>query len=135
MTALTPANQLTLLRMFLIPASVILVVYGYLGWALAVFVLAGITDALDGLMATLTATRQEAYGHAHRVADTSAASHFTDNALDYAHLRRSLGEISTFLLRSIEITPPVPTTVRIELDWQFVDCAIKRRRLTRFFRQ
>ena len=34
MTALTPANQLTLLRMLLIPAFVILVVYGYLGWAL-----------------------------------------------------------------------------------------------------
>jgi len=51
MTALTPANQLTLLRMFLIPAFVILVVYGYLGWALIVFVTAGITDALDGLIA------------------------------------------------------------------------------------
>ena len=51
MTALTPANQLTLLRMLLIPAFVILVVYGYLGWALAVFMVAGITDALDGLIA------------------------------------------------------------------------------------
>lgn len=51
MTALTPANQLTLLRMLLIPAFVILVVYGYLGWALAVFVTAGATDALDGLIA------------------------------------------------------------------------------------
>jgi cyclic di-GMP phosphodiesterase len=30
-------------------------------------------DALDGLMATLTLTRPDAYGHAHRVADTSAA--------------------------------------------------------------
>jgi cardiolipin synthase (CMP-forming) len=51
MTVLTPANQLTLLRMFLIPAFVILVVYGHLGWAFAVFVTAGITDALDGLIA------------------------------------------------------------------------------------
>lgn len=51
MTALTPANQLTLLRMFLIPAFVILVVYGHLGWALSVFMIAGITDALDGLIA------------------------------------------------------------------------------------
>ena len=48
---LTPANQLTLLRMLLIPAFVILVVYGYLGWALIVFAAAGITDALDGLIA------------------------------------------------------------------------------------
>jgi len=51
MNALTPANQLTLLRMLLIPAFVILVVYGYLGWALIVFATAGITDGLDGLMA------------------------------------------------------------------------------------
>ena len=51
MTVLTPANQLTLLRMFLIPAFVILVVYGYLGSALAVFVTAGLTDALDGVIA------------------------------------------------------------------------------------
>jgi cardiolipin synthase len=51
MTTLTAANQLTLLRMLLIPAFVILVVYGHLGWALAVFVTAGITDALDGLIA------------------------------------------------------------------------------------
>ena len=51
MTALTPANQLTLLRMLLIPAFVILVLYGHLGWALIVFVTAGITDGLDGLIA------------------------------------------------------------------------------------
>jgi cardiolipin synthase len=52
MTSLiTPANQLTLLRMLLIPAFVILVVYGHLGWALIVFAVAGITDALDGLIA------------------------------------------------------------------------------------
>ena len=51
MSALTVANQLTLLRMLLIPAFVILVVYGYLGWALIVFATAGATDALDGLIA------------------------------------------------------------------------------------
>jgi cardiolipin synthase len=51
MTILTPANQLTLLRMLLIPAFVILVIYTHFGWALAVFVTAGITDALDGLLA------------------------------------------------------------------------------------
>src|SRR5436853_3154768 len=51
MTALTAANQVTLLRMLLIPAFVILVVYGHLGWALTVFVIAGATDAVDGLIA------------------------------------------------------------------------------------
>ena len=48
---LTAANQLTLLRMLLIPGFVILVIYGHLGWALTVFVTAGITDGLDGLIA------------------------------------------------------------------------------------
>jgi cardiolipin synthase len=51
MTAMTPANQLTLLRVMLIPAFVILVIYGHLGWALIVFGIAGLTDALDGLLA------------------------------------------------------------------------------------
>jgi len=48
---LTPANQLTLLRMFLIPAFVVLVIEGELGWALVVFATAGVTDALDGVIA------------------------------------------------------------------------------------
>jgi len=51
MSALTTANQLTLLRMLLIPVFAILVIYGYLGSALAVFVTAGLTDLLDGLIA------------------------------------------------------------------------------------
>jgi len=51
MTVLTVANQLTLLRIMLIPAFVILVIYGYLGWALVVFAAACLTDALDGLTA------------------------------------------------------------------------------------
>jgi cardiolipin synthase len=51
MTTLTAANQLTLLRVLLVPAFVILVVYGHFGWALIVFGAAGLTDALDGLIA------------------------------------------------------------------------------------
>ena len=47
---LTAAKQLTLLRMLLIPAFVILVLYGELGWALIVFVTAGVTDGLDGVI-------------------------------------------------------------------------------------
>ena len=41
----------------LVPAFVLLVVYGYLGWALIVFLAAGITDALDGLIARRTGQR------------------------------------------------------------------------------
>jgi cardiolipin synthase (CMP-forming) len=51
MGVLTIANQLTLLRMALIPVFAILLIYGYLGEALAVFVVAGLTDMLDGLIA------------------------------------------------------------------------------------
>ena len=51
MTVFTPANEVTLLRMLLIPAFVILVVYGHLGTALLVFAIAGVTDAVDGLLA------------------------------------------------------------------------------------
>jgi cardiolipin synthase (CMP-forming) len=48
---LTLANQLTILRIILVPVFVLLVVDGYLGSALIVFLTAGITDALDGLIA------------------------------------------------------------------------------------
>jgi cardiolipin synthase (CMP-forming) len=48
---LTAANQLTILRMLLIPAFVILLMYGYRGWALIVFFTAGVTDLFDGLIA------------------------------------------------------------------------------------
>lgn len=48
---LTIANQLTFLRLLLIPAFVLCVVYGRFGWALITFVVAGATDALDGLIA------------------------------------------------------------------------------------
>lgn len=51
MRNLTFANQLTILRIVLIPAFVLLVVYGRLGQALLVFITAGATDAFDGLIA------------------------------------------------------------------------------------
>ena len=54
MNQLTAANQLTLLRMVLIPPFAILLLYGFRGWALLVFLAAGITDLLDGLIARRT---------------------------------------------------------------------------------
>ncbi len=45
------ANQLTILRMAFVPVLVLLVVYNYFGGALAVFLLAGVTDLLDGFIA------------------------------------------------------------------------------------
>jgi cardiolipin synthase (CMP-forming) len=49
----TLANQLTLLRMGLAPLLVTLVLSREMRWALAVFIVAGITDLLDGLIARL----------------------------------------------------------------------------------
>jgi cardiolipin synthase (CMP-forming) len=51
---LTAANQLTILRMLLIPAFVILLLYEHRGWALTTFLVAGLTDLLDGLIARAT---------------------------------------------------------------------------------
>ena len=47
----TVANLLTIARMVLVPAFIILVVSNRPGWALAVFAAAGISDALDGFVA------------------------------------------------------------------------------------
>ncbi|HXK10446.1 MAG TPA: CDP-alcohol phosphatidyltransferase family protein [Vicinamibacteria bacterium] len=47
----TVANQLTMLRMALVPAFVLLTLGREFSWALVVFVVAGLTDALDGYIA------------------------------------------------------------------------------------
>jgi cardiolipin synthase len=54
MTVLTAANQLTLLRLLLVPVFAICIIYGLLGWALATFAIASATDLLDGLIARRT---------------------------------------------------------------------------------
>lgn len=48
---LTAPNQLTLLRMIFVPFIVIHLVDGHYLWALIVFVIAGFSDGLDGLLA------------------------------------------------------------------------------------
>jgi cardiolipin synthase len=48
---LTAPNQLTLLRMIFLPFIVINIVKHDFKWALALFVLAGMSDGLDGLLA------------------------------------------------------------------------------------
>src|SRR3990172_3309285 len=44
-------NIISLLRMALVPPVVILLLNGYYGWALLVFVSAGLSDGLDGYLA------------------------------------------------------------------------------------
>jgi cardiolipin synthase len=46
-------NLLTLMRLVFVPFAVIAVLGGHYGWALLIFVVAGITDGLDGLLARL----------------------------------------------------------------------------------
>ena len=48
---LTLANVLTILRMVVIPFFIMAVGYNRMGWALFLFIAAGVTDLLDGLIA------------------------------------------------------------------------------------
>lgn len=48
---MTYANQLTILRMVFVPCFVVLLIYGHPATALLIFFLAGVSDALDGLLA------------------------------------------------------------------------------------
>jgi hypothetical protein len=53
---LTAANQLTMLRLLLVPVFALCMIYGRTGWALVVFACGALTDALDGLIARRTGT-------------------------------------------------------------------------------
>ncbi len=48
---LTAPNQLTLARLAFLPFVIIKIVEGHFGWALILFMLAGLSDGLDGLLA------------------------------------------------------------------------------------
>jgi cardiolipin synthase len=62
-------NILTLIRILLIPVFVILLMDHYLGWALAIFIAAGITDGIDGLIARLTDQRTTLGSYLDPIAD------------------------------------------------------------------
>jgi cardiolipin synthase len=62
-------NSLTLLRVLLIPLFVILIINKAFSWALVTFVLAGITDAIDGLIARLAHQRTELGAYLDPIAD------------------------------------------------------------------
>lgn len=48
---LTVPNQITFLRLGFLPFFLIFILYGRYSWALAVLIVAGLTDGLDGLLA------------------------------------------------------------------------------------
>ena len=54
MTVFTAANQLTFLRLLLVPVFALFMLYAMPGWALITFFVAGVTDAFDGLIARRT---------------------------------------------------------------------------------
>jgi cardiolipin synthase len=62
-------NILTLTRVLLIPLFVILIINKYFDWALLTFAIAGITDAMDGLIARLTNQRTELGAYLDPIAD------------------------------------------------------------------
>jgi len=51
--ALTPANQITILRLVFVPVFAILVIERSYGWALAVLAAAAISDVVDGAVARI----------------------------------------------------------------------------------
>jgi cardiolipin synthase len=54
MSVFTVANQVTLLRLLLVPVFALFMLYGLPGWALVTFLVAGSTDAFDGMIARRT---------------------------------------------------------------------------------
>jgi cardiolipin synthase len=58
-TILTPANQVTLLRLLLVPVFVLCMLYHLPGWALVTFAVAGVTDMFDGLVARMSGQSTE----------------------------------------------------------------------------
>ena len=120
MTALTPANQLTLLRMLLIPVFALLVIYGYMGAALAVFLIAGLTDAFDGLLARRTGQKTTLGAWLDPVADKLlVATMFIVLTLPLPHLVATIPVWLTVLVLSRDIG--IVATVAI------VNLAIERR--------
>ena len=65
----TFANQLTLFRLLVIPLVLIAMLYGHHGWALALFLVAGITDGIDGLVARKLNQRTQLGAYLDPIAD------------------------------------------------------------------
>lgn len=62
-------NILTLTRVLMIPFFVIFIINKNFGWALITFIIAGITDGIDGLIARITHQRTELGAYLDPIAD------------------------------------------------------------------
>jgi cardiolipin synthase len=104
MTALTHANQLTILRMLLIPVFALFVIYDYMGWALCIFLIAALTDALDGLLARRSGQKTTLGAWLDPVADKLlVATMFIVLTLPLAHLVAKIPVWLTVLVLSRDI--------------------------------
>ncbi|MBI3694727.1 MAG: CDP-diacylglycerol--glycerol-3-phosphate 3-phosphatidyltransferase [Acidobacteria bacterium] len=65
----TFANQLTLFRLLVIPLVLIAMLYGRHRWALGLFLIAGITDGIDGLVARKLNQRTQLGAYLDPIAD------------------------------------------------------------------
>ncbi len=65
----TAPNQLTLLRLIFVPFAIINVLDAHYGWALGIFVAAGLSDALDGLLARWLKQKTTLGGYLDPIAD------------------------------------------------------------------
>jgi cardiolipin synthase len=62
-------NILTLTRVLMIPFFVIFIINKNFGWALITFIIAGVTDGIDGLIARITHQRTELGSYLDPIAD------------------------------------------------------------------
>ena len=65
----TAPNQLTLLRLVFVPFVIITILDRHYGWALIIFLVAGISDAVDGLLARVLHQRTKLGEYLDPVAD------------------------------------------------------------------
>lgn len=68
-TGLTIPNTITLLRFVLVPAVIYALLSGWMGWALAGFVVAGVSDGVDGFIARQFNQRSELGAYLDPMAD------------------------------------------------------------------
>ena len=80
----TAPNQLTLLRMIFVPFIVIHLVEGRYLWALVVFVIAGFSDGLDGLLARTASSTNTAGAISRSDCGQASVEHDVSRALDLA---------------------------------------------------
>jgi cardiolipin synthase len=103
----TVPNQITFLRLALLPVYLICLFYGRFDWALALLVTAGLTDALDGILARRLNQKSELGTFLDPVADKLLVS----SSFVLLALKGSIGWWLTILVLARDIIILVTATV------------------------